>query len=338
MGPGRVHPSARPRMLQLCNLPVVKVNRGDGQVEVTHWPRCGIRPCDLHRRVCIQRRIVVRMYTRILAVGLALFPTALIAQSTPAPTPANEIPIERCDVLPVVKVRIGSVEMRFLVDTGATTMLNLKSFTTGRLKEIQVTSWSGTAATSAREVSIPELTLGTHHLRDLKLPAIDLSPIGNACGGPIDGILGVDLLDKMAVTIDLKRQVASLGADSVDPKAMYAEMETSMQSCVTAFNEGKVAEFKECLEPETVMYTPDGEFVGREKVLEYLRDRYFKYAPDLCYKMKMHEVQAFGNALWYSYDYSIDTPKEHLAGHGFAMCRKTEGHWRMLNMHNSQTL
>jgi hypothetical protein len=272
------------------------------------------------------------MHTRILVVGLALFPTALFAQSASAP---NEVPIERCDRLPVVKVRIGSVEMRFLVDTAATTMLNLKSFTGGRLKEIQISSWSGTAATSAREVTIPELSLGSHHLRDLKLPAIDLSPIGNACGGPIDGILGVDLLDKMGVTIDLKRQVASLATDPVDPKAMYAEMETSMGSCVTAFNEGKAAEFENCLEPEIVMYTPHGEFVGRTQVLEYLRQRYFKYAPDLSYKMKMREVQAFGNALWYSYNYSIDTPKEHLAGHGFAMCRKNGTRWRMLNIHNS---
>ncbi len=276
------------------------------------------------------------MYTRILAVGFlamahSLSPGTLFAQSTPAP---SEVPIERCDRLPVVKVRIGPTEMRFLVDTAATTMLNLKSFSGGRLKDIRISSWSGTAATSAREVSILDLALGGHHLRDLKLPAIDLSPIGNACGGPIDGILGVDLLDKMGVTIDLKREVASLGADA-DPKVVYAEMESSMQSCVTAFNEGKAAEFEECLEPETVMYTPDGEFVGRKKVLEYLRERYFKYAPDLCYKMKMHEVQAFGNALWYSYDYSIDTPKEHLAGHGFAMCRKSGTRWRMLNMHNS---
>jgi len=276
------------------------------------------------------------MHTRILVVAFLamvhwLFPSTLLAQSTPAP---NEVPIERCDQLPVVKVHIGSTEMRFLVDTGATTMLNLKSFATGRVKEIQVTSWTGTAATSAREVSIPELTLGSHHLRDLKLPAIDLSPIGNACGGPIDGILGVDLLDKMAVTIDLKRQVASLGADS-DPKVVYAEMENSMQPCVTAFNEGKATEFENCLEPEIVMYTPDGEFIGRRQVLEYLRQRFFKYAPDLCYKMKMHEVQTFGNALWYSYDYSIDTPKEHIAGHGFAMCRKSGTGWRMLNMHNS---
>jgi uncharacterized protein DUF4440/aspartyl protease len=274
---------------------------------------------------------VARMYTRIIAVGMlatVLFPAALFGQST-----SNEIPIERCDRLPVVKVWIGPTEMRFLVDTGATTVLNLKSFTAGQIKNIRITSWSGTAFTSAREVSISELTLGTHHLRDLRVPAIDLSPIGNACGGPIDGILGVDLLDKMEVTIDLKNEVASFG-DS-DPKIVYAEMESSMQSCIRAFNEGKVAEFEECLDPDTVMYTPDGDFVGRKKVLEYLRERYFKYAPDLCYKIKIHEVQTYGNAVWYSYDYSLDTPKEHLTGHGFAMCRKIEGHWRMLNLHNS---
>src|SRR5229473_2100247 len=210
------------------------------------------------------------MCTRILTVGFlmmahSLFPGALFAQSNPA---SKEVPIERCDRLPIVIVRIGSAEMRFLVDTAATTMLNLKSFSSGRLKEIQISSWSGTAATSAREVSIPDLALGGHHLRDLKLPAIDLSPIGNACGGPIDGILGVDLLDKMGVTIDLKRQVASLDADSADPKVVYAEMENSMHSCVTAFNEGKVAEFEGCLEPEIILYTPHGEFVGCTQVLE----------------------------------------------------------------------
>jgi hypothetical protein len=202
---------------------------------------------------------------------------------------------------------------------------------------MEVASWSGTAATSAREVSIPELSLASHRLRDLKLQAIDLSPIGNACGAPVDGILGVDLLDRMAVTIDLKRQVASLGVDSADadPKALYAEMESSMHLCTTAFEQGKAAEFEECLEPEIVLYTPTGEFIGRKQVLEYLRKRYFKDAPDLSYKMRMHQVQGFGNAVWYSYDYSIHTPKEHIAGHGFAMCRKNGAHWRMVNMHNS---
>jgi Domain of unknown function (DUF4440)/Aspartyl protease len=301
------------------------------------------------------------MWTRHFASGFAFLAvtcfavTCLLtaprvsAQSAPAPpattqsatntpsaaTPSDEIPIEKCDLLPIVKVRAGSKEMRFLVDTAATSMLNLKSFRGGGTKEIRVTSWSGTAATSAREVTIDEFSLGSHRLRNLKLPAIDLSPIGNACGGQVDGILGVDLLDKMAATIDLKRRIASLGVEAQDPKAVYADMEGTMHGCMTAFEAGKAAEFGECLDPEVVFYTPFGEFVGRERVLQYLRDRYFRYAPDLHHRMKVHEMQVIGNALWYSYEYTIDTPKEHLNGHGFAMCRRIGTQWRMLNLHNS---
>jgi hypothetical protein len=290
------------------------------------------------------------MWTRHFAGGfltmalacLAILPR-VSAQVAPQGAPAvesaaatsDEIPIEKCDLLPVVKVRIGAKEMRFLVDTAATSMLNVKSFSGGGMKEIRVTSWSGTAATSAREVTIAEFSLGSHQLRDLKLPAIDLSPIGNACGGQVDGILGVDLLDKMAVTIDLKRRIASLGVAAPDPKVMYAQMEGSMHTCMSAFEQGKAAEFGECLDPEVVFYTPYGEFVGRERVLQYLRDRYFQYAPDLHHRMKVHEMQVIGNALWYSYEYTIDTPKEHLNGHGFAMCRRSGSRWLMLNLHNS---
>src|SRR6476660_8463942 len=118
----------------------------------------------------------------ILLTALFLL-TPAISGAQQQPASSGEIPIERCDLLPVVKVRIDGADMRFLLDTGATTMLNLKSFSSGRSQKIQVTSWSGTAATSAREVSLPEFTLGTHRLKDLKLPAIDLSPIGKACGG-----------------------------------------------------------------------------------------------------------------------------------------------------------
>jgi hypothetical protein len=138
----------------------------------------------------------------------------------------------------------------------------------------------------------------------------------------------------MEVTIDLKRQIASLGAEPPDPNVM-SEMEDSMHPCVDAFQQGNEAVLAECFDPEIVFYTPDGEFVGRDKVLAYLRERYFRYAPELCYRMKPHEVQAFGDALWYSYDYSIETPKQTLSGHGFAMCRRNAKRWRMLNLHNS---
>jgi hypothetical protein len=269
----------------------------------------------------------------VLCMVSALVPSHVSAQGST--TLINEIPIERCDRLPVVRVRIGTTEMRFLLDTGATTVLNLKSFGNGLSKEIQVTSWTGTTATSAREVSLRELSLGKHQLRDLKLPAIDLSAIGNACGGPIDGNLGVDLLDKMEVTIDLKHQVASLGVDPIDPKTVYAEMETSMGSCTVDFERGRAEEFQKCLDPEIVLYTPHGEFRGREEVMGYMRHRFFKFAPNVHYTMCTRDLQMFGYALWYSYDYTLETPAEHLSGHGMAMCRKSEGRWRILNMHDS---
>ena len=50
---------------------------------------------------------------------------------------SNEIPIERCDLLPVVKVRIDGADFRFLLDTGATTMLNLKSFSSADPKKFK---------------------------------------------------------------------------------------------------------------------------------------------------------------------------------------------------------
>src|SRR6202035_5889107 len=264
------------------------------------------------------------MLARFLAIVVVWIscwfaPTALCAQAASSP---DEIPIERCDRLPVVRGHVGSTEIRLLLDTGATTVLNIKSFAGGRIKEIQVTSWTGTAATSAREVSVPELSLGNHRLRELKLPAIDLSPIGNACGGPIDGILGVDLLDKMHVTIDLSRQVALLGAARTDPKAVYEEMEQAMGHCTNAFEQAKAEEFETCLDPEIVFYTPHEEFHGRKEVMGYLTRRYFKYAPKLHYTMDLQDVQLFGNALWYSYEYKLDTPEDHLVGHGMAMCRK----------------
>src|SRR5437899_5714265 len=94
---------------------------------------------------------------------------------------AQEVPLERCDRLHVIPVSIGNRAFRFLVDTGATSMLDLHSFSQGRSKDVEVTSWTGTLATSAREVTLSEVSIGATHLRNLKLPAIDLSAIGNAC-------------------------------------------------------------------------------------------------------------------------------------------------------------
>ena len=284
----------------------------------------------------MSRRWALRLLATVF-MGTLSFP--LSPQETPdrksAAVNFEEIPFEHCDRLPVVRVRIDKAEMRFLVDSGATTMLNLRSFPEGKSSSVAVSSWAGNAATSAREVSILVLTLGNHQIRNLKLPAIDLSPIGNAGGGKIDGLFGVDLMEKMGVKLDFERELASFKPQSADIRRTYDDMETAMHPCVVAFQEGKAKEFEDCLDPEIVLYTPHGEFTGRKQVLAYMQERYFRFAPHLTYDMSVHEVKMFGDALWYSYDYIIDSPEEHHAGHGMSMCRKTQGRWRILNMHQS---
>ena len=184
-----------------------------------------------------------------------------------------------------------------------------------------MTSWSGTAVTSAREVFVPEVLFGDHRLRELRLPAIDLSPIGNACGGRIDGILGVDLLDKMGVTIDLKRRIASVSPVPTTPAAPYKQMEEDVHHCTSAFETGNAAELGDCFDSEIVLFALQREYRGRDKVMKYLQDRFLQYAPLLTYKMKLDDVKLFGDALWYTYDYEIISPKEHLAGRGTRAAR-----------------
>jgi hypothetical protein len=270
----------------------------------------------------------------VLTLCTVLSSSAFPAQTRPAVL-QDEVPIERCDGLPMIRVRIDGSEMRFLVDTAATTTLNLKSFSVGELKSIRVTSWNGTAATSAREVFLPELALGRHRLEKLKLPAIDLSPIGKACGGKVDGILGVDLLDKLGMTIDLKRQVAQLEVTPAEARERFEEMEASTSHCNDAFNLGKEDVLEQCFDPEIILFTPMGEFRGREQVMDFLKEHYLQFAPHIHYEMKPRDIQSLGDAMWYSYDYTIESPSKSIAGRGMAVCRRSGGRWRILNMHNS---
>ena len=281
----------------------------------------------------------------VLVFLVTCFPASVCAQ-TGDKAKKDEIPIERCDRLPVVIVKAAGKDRRFLLDTAATTILNLKSFTSGESKQVRIYSWSGGAATDAREVFLPEVELGTRKLRDLKLPAIDLSAIGKACGGQIDGILGVDLLDQMGMTIDLKRRIAvpaqsavqspAQSNDPPDSAEVFAGAEQDLGPCEVAFNQGDEKAMAECYDPEVVFYTPHGEYRGRDAVIRYLSQRYFKFAPKLHYDARPHDVRVFGDVLWFSYDFWIDNPEERLGGHGTTMCRKDAGgRWRIINVNNS---
>ncbi len=260
-----------------------------------------------------------------------------VSREAEEPQAREQIPLARCDRLPVAIVDVDAAKMRFLVDTAATSMLNLRTFSQGRSKQVSITSWRGTTATSAREVSLPELALGGYRLRNLKLPAIDLGPIEEACGGRIDGILGIDLLEQMGATIDLKRRIALLGGETADSveDASLEEFRTSQRACLDAFNRGDSNLFQDCLDTEVLLFTPWGEVRGREAMIEYLRRRYFSVQPPAHIDLQPHDIRLLGNTVWFGYEYTLRLPDRVIEARGMALCRKTSGRWRLLNMHNS---
>ena len=247
----------------------------------------------------------------------------------------QQIELQRCDSLPIIQVKVNGRELPFLLDTGATSFVNEKSFGSLNSRSISVSSWTGTTALSAPEVMIGELSVGERAVHNVKLPAIDLERIGKACGHPLEGILGVDLIQKLGLTIDLSRHVGLVDAGPVDVRGKYEDMERSMSDCSTAFNSGDAARLEQCFDRDITLHSGAAELHGREKAIQYLKERYLRFAPALKFEIKTREVQLFGDALWYYYDLSIDSPQEHLRGHGTAICQHTHAGWQIMVMHNS---
>ena len=258
------------------------------------------------------------------------------AQSAPS---SIEIPLQRCDSLPVVVLQINHADKRFLIDTAATSMLNEKSFPQGHEKEVRVQSWNEVTPLRAREVAIAELSLGNHALRGIRLPAIDLTAIAKACGGPLDGILGVDLLERLGVTIDLQRSVARLGIAprSGSEESAIADMEQVMHSCSEAFNNADADKLAACFDPDFVLSSPGGELRGRDQATNHFRQLYFGMTPRVHLSMTMNDQRAVGDVVWSLYDYKIESPYIHTTGRGMMLCRKSENHWYILSMHESPT-
>jgi hypothetical protein len=273
---------------------------------------------------------------RAFSAALVPFPLLLGLIGLTSAVHAQELPLEHCDKLPVLEVVVGAQPMWFLVDTAATSMLNLKSFTEGRARDIRVTSWRGTLATSALEVTLADVVIGSTKLVGLKLPAIDLSAVGNACGRKIDGILGVDLLGRLGVTIDLKKQTIHVATQNDERAAEIAtEMHLAMQRCLKAFNSSDERTFAGCLDPKIVLFTSNSELYGREQALGYFRERYFHQKPTTRLEIRQSAFHVIGEAVWYEYELIIEWGQSVLHVRGMAMCHKTDGHWRLASMQNS---
>ena len=280
----------------------------------------------------------MRIWLRLLACvsGLSLFPAA---HSASAQTPASgtEIPLQRCDRLPMVILRADNTDKRFLIDTAATSLLNRKSFPRGHSRAVQIQSWNETTALNAQEVLIGELSLGNHTLQGVRLPAIDLSVIAKACGGTVDGILGVDLLEQLGVTIDLKRSVARLGIapPSSAEAILIADMDKAMHSCSEAFNNKDADKLASCFDPDFVLSSPSGELRGRDEATIHFKQKYFGTNPYVHLSLTISDQRAVGNVVWSLYDYTIESSSIHTAGRGMMLCRRSDNRWQILSMHES---
>jgi hypothetical protein len=266
---------------------------------------------------------------RVLAFVLLLIPLAAKAQ---------EIPLDSCRQLPIVKATIDGHGFQFLLDTGAAaTLLNLKSFSSLESAEVTLESWNGTAGTHAREVVLHDLTIGEHTLANLKLLAIDLTTLERSCQRRMDGVLGADLIQKLGLTIDLKNHVAVVDDDRRTSESKLKELKKGQSACVEAFNRSDEKRFEECLDPEIVLLTSKGDFHGRKEVMKHFKDAYFGQDPPVLVSMTPVTGRAIGNVVWIEFDMAVNKGQTVMKTRGTAFYQKSGEHWVMSNMNFSAT-
>lgn len=265
--------------------------------------------------------------TRLFAFLLVMISVAAWAQ---------EVPLDSCRQLPIVKARVGKRHFQFLLDTGAAaTLLNQKSFSSPESTEIMMESWNGPAGASAREVMLPDFTIGERSLINLKLLAVDLTPLERSCQKRVDGVLGADLIAKLGLTIDLKNHVATLEANAKSPEARFSQLEQHQAACVQAFNRSDEKTFEQCLDPDIVLLTSKGDYHGRQAVMKHFKEDYFGQDPPVLVSLTPRGHHAIGPVIWIEYDMSVTVGAQVMKARGTALYQKSGERWLMSNMNYS---
>src|SRR5271156_2969309 len=229
------------------------------------------------------------------------------------PAAAQEIPLQNCGGLLTIPVSTGDRMLTFLVDTAAnSTFLNVKSFPNGVAKQAAIANWKGTDSVMGHEVSLDELVIGNQHVKNLKLSAIDLSSMQQACGKRIDGVLGANLLEKLGMTIDLKNRIArfSASAPASNEQAQFDELDRQLAACSQAFSRSDDQVFAACLDPEIVFSSSARTYHGLNEVMKYFANSYFHRDPatDLTHTPRAHHLA--GNMIWLEYELRIALPQK----------------------------
>lgn len=249
---------------------------------------------------------------------------------------AQEIPLENCQQLPIVKANVDKRQFQFLLDTGASvTLLNNKSFSSQDTAEITMESWNGAIGAPAREVVLRDFSIGDHSLFNLKLLAVDLRSVERSCQKRVDGVLGADLIARLGLTIDLKNHVASLDVNEKSPKARFIELDQQEATCEDAFNHSDEKTFEQCLAPDVVLLTSKIDCHGRKEVMKHFRESYFGQNPPVLVALVPRGRHAIGNVIWVEFDMTVTVGERIMKTRGTAIYQKAGERWLMSNLNYS---
>jgi hypothetical protein len=252
-----------------------------------------------------------------------------------APAPAQEIHLETCDVLPVAEVSISGAKFFFLVDTAATSFLNSNSFAHGPELKIPITSWSGTTETKGQQVTVGDLAVAGRHLRNVRLPAVDLSAIGRTCGRRLDGIFGIDLLSAFGASVQFDGGSARLLVRSEDAHDRLASFDRQFVTCQKSLSRGDESGLLGCLDQQVMLATADGDFYGLGDVVEFLRQKYRVRDPSTQLSMTILNRHILGEGMWTEYDLRVAVLDRVVVQRGSALWHEIDGQWRALYVNQS---
>ena len=266
---------------------------------------------------------------------LALLIPASVAQT--AEPSAIEVKLIPCDTLFLAPVTVEGKLHLFLLDTGATSILDLGTFANlenaSSRSGVDVTSWSRRDPVEGRIVRVKVLQFGGRELRDLHLAAINLSMLSTACGKKVDGVLGADILEKLGALIDMSARVAKF---SPRPLEVFADARREFLECVEFFNRGDPSHFRHHLDEAVVWFTPFEEVRGQDAVIRFLKETYFdKHAHLSVRRLDPANLHIAGDSYWLDYEYEVQTDDRAYHARGTAFSYRKDGEWKMTTVHNS---
>ena len=245
--------------------------------------------------------------------------------------PPQDVALQRCGPLFLVPVSVEGHKHTFLLDTGATTVLDLKTFRSafpettaysfGRV--IELTTVTGRKSIAGRRVHVSSLGFAGAVVRDFELSALDLSGIGSTCNHAIEGVLGADLLEQLGVIIDMPGHAARLRPDAGD---LFADVRRQFEAYAGSFNRGDAAQLAEFLHRDVQWFSPLGEARGRSAVLAFLADTYFAHRARLTFvRLDGKDLHVAGDSYWMNYEYKIEADNGNHQGRGTVFASRRDG-------------